>query len=146
VSLPELLALDTNCFIYLFQHPEQPRGRFLLEHVVRPAACGDRQLVTSTLVLAELLVAPQRQGLPDRAQALSRAVTSLPGLVVAPVDVGIAAAAARLRGRSGVALPDAIVLATASQAGAVLLTNDQRLARTADVPGVLLLDELVAPG
>ena len=146
MDLPDLLALDTNCFIYLFEESEQPRGRFLLEHVLRPAARGERELVTSTLVLAELLVQPHRLGLPDRAEALSRAVTSLPGLTVRPVDLGIASAAARLRGRSGTALPDAIVLATAADAGAALLTNDQRMTRTGESQAVLLLDDLVAAG
>ncbi len=73
-------------------------------------------------------------------------MTSLPGLLVQPVDVRIASAAARLRGSSGTALPDAIVLGTAADAGAVLLTNDRRLARAGEPKAVLLLDELVAAG
>ena len=65
MDLPDLLALDTNCFIYLFGESEQPRGRYLLEHVLRPAARGEHQLLTSALVLAELLVQPYRLGLPE---------------------------------------------------------------------------------
>ena len=143
MTLPELLVLDTNCFIYLFEESDQPRGRYLVEHVLRPAARGERRLLTSTLVLAELLVQPHRLGLPHRADALSRAVTSLPGLVVRPVDLSIASVAARLRGSSGTSLPDAIVLATAVDAGAALLTNDQRLARAGSSQPVLVLDALV---
>ena len=146
MNLPDHLALDTNCFIYLFEQSDQPRGRYVLEHVLRPAARGQHRPITLALVLAELLVQPYRLGLPDRAEALTRAVTALPGLTIQPVDVGIASAAARLSGRLGIPLSDAIVLATAADAGAVLITNDQRLVCAAEPGAVLLLDELVAAG
>ncbi len=146
MRLPDSLALDTNCFIYLFEQSDRPRGRFLIEDVLLPATRGERRLVTSCLVLAELLVQPFRLGHPERAAALSRAVESLPGLVLLPVDARVAADAARLRGSTGLALPDALVLATATGAGAVLLTNDRALAHAAGTDAALLLDDLLSPG
>ena len=67
-----------------------------------------------------------------------------PDLALLPLTVAIAAGAARFRGASGLSEPDAIVLASAAAADAVVLTNDRRLVGAGtDVP-TLLLDELVA--
>ena len=55
-----------------------------------------------------------------------------PGLTLLPLTTSVAVHAARIRGQSGLAVPDAIVLATALQADATLLTNDRQLAGHAD--------------
>ena len=144
MPLPERLLLDTNCFIYLLEDPGSPRGHYLTTQVFRPALAGRQRLFASTLTVTELLSQPFAAGQPRRAGVLLAALQGLPGLAVLPLTVAIAADAARLRGACGLSVPDAIVLATAAAADAVVLTNDRRLVGAGpDVP-TLLLDELVA--
>lgn len=143
VALPELVLLDTNCFIYLLEDPGSARGRYLTTHVFRPAQSGGRRVFAATLSLTELLSQPFGAGHAQGAGALLAALEGLPGLSLLPLTVGIAVDAARLRGRSGLSVPDAIVLASAVAVEATVLTNDRRLASTtAEVP-TLLLDDLV---
>lgn len=143
MSLPDPLALDTNCFIYLFEDPpDSARSRFLRDQVLQPAVAGQRHLVASTLVIAELLVQPHRLGQHDEARSLRAALEQLPGLELAPLTAGLAASAAEIRGTSSISLADAAHVATAADAAEALLTNDRRLvAAGAHVP-VLVLDDL----
>jgi predicted nucleic acid-binding protein len=140
--LPTTIALDTNCFIYLFDTPGSERAAFLEREIFRPAAMRQRKLVTTSLTVAELLVAPFRANDDARAVALREALETFPGLRIVDVDVRIATLAARLRGSRGVTLPDAIQLAAASLEADALLTNDARLANVAPSTSVLLLDEV----
>lgn len=94
-------------------------------------------------MLAELLARPYALGEPARATALRRALEALPGLAISPLTSDIAQEAARLRGDLQIALPDAVVLATALAARSVLVTNDRRLREVAG-PDAALLDELLA--
>lgn len=151
MSLPDVLALDTNCFLYLFQQPAGPRGRFLSDQVLRPACRGERRLVLPALVVEELLVQTQEHGQRERGAQLARALEVLPGLTVVPVSTRVATLAARmaalappLQGEAGLSLADAVVLATAADAEAVLLTNDRHLAARARPGTVLVLDDLVS--
>ncbi len=144
MSLPDRLALDTNCFIYLWEEAGSARSEFLERSVFRAAAGGKLTLFTSTLAVAELLVTPYRLGLPDRARLLRDAVTQLPGMTVVDIDVQLATGAARLRGQFGIALADAFHIATAERFADALLTNDRRLARPEDGVRVLVLDDLAS--
>lgn len=137
MSLPERLALDTNCFIYAFDSADTDRGSFVAQQLLQG---GPRW--TSSLVIAELLAQPYRLDEPARAAALRAALEALPGLTIAPVTSDIAQEAARLRGSLRISLPDAVVLATALAAGARLVTNDRALCEAAGSDAVLL-DDLV---
>ena len=136
---PTGLVLDTNCWIYYLDDPESQRARWLDSSVFRPAAEGHLALLTSTVCLAELLVGPHRAGGARQAAAVRRAVEALPGSSLVAVTGDIAEAAAGLRARTGLRLPDALVQATAMSTGARLLTNDRALAGT----GVLVLDDVI---
>ena len=141
MTLSSSLVLDTNCLIYRLDDPDSHRGVWLDEHVFGPAIAGHLDLSVSTVSLAELLVRPYADGQPAKAQALRRALETLPGLTLVPLTTDIADAAARLRGRSGVLLPDALILATAERVQASVLTNDRQL-QQADLPvAVLVLDD-----
>lgn len=144
MPLPELVLLDTNCFIYLLEDPGSARGRYLAEQVFRPGLVGRRRLFAATLTVTELLSQPFAAGQARRAGALLAALEGLPGLFLLPLTVGIATDAARLRGQSRVSVPDAIVLASAIAVEAALLTNDRRLTSTSEEVTTLLLDDLVA--
>lgn len=138
MDLPERLALDTNCFIYALEGADTDRGRFVVDRLLQGAPRW-----TSSLVLAELLARPYSMGEPARADGVRRALEALPGLTITPVTSDIAQGAARLRGLLRISLPDAVVLATAVAARAVLVTNDRRLSEAAG-PDAALLDDLLA--
>lgn len=142
---PRPLVLDTNCWIYLLDDATSPRARWLAEHVLRPAADGSLTVLTSTVSLAELLVAPWRAGGARRSDAVRTAVLGLPGCRMVDLTVEIAGQAAAVRATAGVRLPDALVLATAVRSAASLLTNDARLALWTGPVDVLVLDD-VMPG
>ena len=144
MSLPAALTLDPNCLIYRLDDPDGARGRWLDEHVFGPAVQGRVQLTLSTVALAELLVRPYADGQPLRAKAVRRALETLPGLSIVELSPALADDAARLRAVTGLALPDAIMLATAAQAHSGLLTNDRRLDHPASPVAVLVLDEEMA--
>jgi predicted nucleic acid-binding protein len=146
VSLPELLGLDTNCFVYYIEDPpDSPRRRFLQWEVFEPMAAGRMHAATSAITVAELLVAAHRQGAGDRALGLRAALEAIPNLRVVDVDIEVAARAAEIRGRWGAALPDAIQVATCLSVGAgALLTNDTDMRRLGEAVDVIILDDVAA--
>jgi predicted nucleic acid-binding protein len=144
VSLPNRLAIDTNCFVYLFESEGSRRAEFLASEVFGAFAVGKRTGVTSTLTIAELLVRPYEVGDSSTATALRSAMEGMPGLDLLGVDLGVADDAARIRGRTGLYLADAVQVATALRGRAdALLTNDRHLADRADEVDVIVLDEVV---
>ena len=143
MALPELLLLDTNCFVYLFEDPASSRGSFLATELFARAAQGRQQLFAATLTVTELLSFHHRSRDDLQVSALRAALESMPNLSLVPLTVGVAAEAARLRGLVGLSLPDSVVLATSESVGAAVLTNDRRLAGLSAGPLVLVLDDLV---
>lgn len=141
MSLPSTLVLDTNCLIYRLDDPDGARGRWLDENVFAVAVGGSLRLVISSVALAELLVRPYADGQPQRAQAVRRALETLPGLTVVDLTPAVADIAARVRAGTGLPLPDAVMLATAEQSGASLLTNDRQLLHPSSPVPVLVLDD-----
>ena len=120
-----LLYLDTNIFIYAVESvpPFSDAMRELFRHIDD----GHCQAVTSELSLAECLVKPFLEGDMIRRRAFERAVQTSPVLQVIPISRTVLVSAAELRARTGLKLPDAIHLATATHAGcATFLTNDRR--------------------
>lgn len=141
--IEERIVLDTNCLVSFLDDSSSPRGRWLAENVFARALRSELAVAVPSVCLAELLVRPFSLGQDARALAVTRALVRVPNLQVVPLDDEVAVEAARLRGRSGVSLPDAVILATAVLQQASVLTNDRRLATAAQqVPvTVLLLDD-----
>lgn len=83
----------------------------------------DEEFAASTVSLAEVLVAPAREG------RLPRALRALQDLEIAelPFEPGAARALAELRAGTGLKMPDCCVLLAAEQAQARLASFDQRL-------------------
>jgi predicted nucleic acid-binding protein len=145
MKFPNLLGLDTNCFIYWQEHDGGRRAEFLQTEVFLPMATGRQRAVTSQITLVELLVPAFRANDHARARNLSEAIAALPGLRIRDVDQAVAERAAAVRASNGMQLGDALQVAAAAESGApAFLTNDRRLFRDVSGIDVLLLDDLVA--
>lgn len=122
------VAVDSGVIIALFDSSD-------VHHVwsmeqIEEIVTARHAIVISALTVAEVLVRPAQAGVADAVRA---DLMSLRPRVV-DVDADLAASAARMRGsRTGLRLPDAIILATALWAQCdYLVTTDQRMAVAVD--------------
>lgn len=136
-----VIAMDTAPFIYYLE--EHPVYLPLLDPLFDAIEAGAVQVITSTVTLLEVLVAPHRDGNDDLVDRYRRMLLDTRGVDVRPVSEQVAETAARLRGDYTVRTPDAIQLATAicGQAS-IFLTNDRRLPSLPDIE-VFLVDDLL---
>ena len=95
-------------------------------------AAGDEPFAASPLTLAEVLVGPARAGLLERASVVLRQL----GVTAVALDTDAPARLATLRAITGLKLPDCCVLLAAEQAGAAVLTLDDRVAAAARERGL----------
>jgi predicted nucleic acid-binding protein len=131
--------LDTNIFIYALEGVEPWAS--LLREAFAGMEAREWRAVTSELSLAESLVRPYQMGREDLVQVYQAALSSRDGLILAPLDVAILMAAARLRALFGFKLPDAMHAATAQAHGCqAILTNDAGFGRLPSIQCCLLSD------
>lgn len=122
------IAIDTSIFIY---HLEiSPRFASFADAVFAWLERPGVSAVTSTITMAELLVAPYRQSNLQRVDEFYALLTTYPQLTWVPPGLEIADSAARLRDAYRLRTPDALQAATAeySQASA-FITNDLAFSR-----------------
>lgn len=133
------LSADTSVFLYHFEN--HLKYSDLTQLLLDSLDSGQFRATVSVVVIAEILAGPYRTGDVGIAGEYLRAFRLIRNLTVAEVSQPIAIRAARLRGELGLRLPDAIVAATALEAGAgALVTNDRVFRRLSDLPVVLLDD------
>jgi predicted nucleic acid-binding protein len=122
----EALTLDASVLIGLLDTADRHHDR-AVDDV--EAADGDgRKLLLPASAYSEVLVAFARARRLDEAR---RAIAAM-GIMIVPLTERIAERAAELRAcRSGLRLPDAIVLATAQELGGSLLSYDRKLSALA---------------
>jgi len=139
------LLFDTNCFIY-FLTGRQPYLDVLMP-VFRRVQRGELTVLVSVMTEAELLVRAfnlQDQDVIERVRDL----LSEDGFYVIPADRRIAVHGARIRGeymRGGgdkkMAIPDAIIIATAIETGCdAIVGNDAAWRGKTEIPFVFLRD------
>jgi predicted nucleic acid-binding protein len=122
----EPLILDASVLIGLLDTEDSHHDRAVDE--IDQADRADHQLLTPASAYSEALIAFARAG---RVNDAREAIAGM-GITVVALTAPIAERAAQLRTRhSSLRLPDALVLATAHEHDGVLLTYDERLARTA---------------
>jgi predicted nucleic acid-binding protein len=127
------IFLDSNIFIYHFEDPGE-LGDLARSILIRIGERGD-ELVTSSLVLGEVLVKPIQVG-NSQLVSLYRDLLRGPYVELLPFDTIAGEIFARVRQDRRIRTPDAIHLATAASAGCDLfITNDDRLSK-AFVPGI----------
>lgn len=131
------LAVDASVFIYhLEANPRYaPLADLVFAWIERPG----NFTFTSTITITELLVAPYRQSNQQRVDEFYALLSTYPRLTWVPLDLEIAASAARLRALHGLRTPDAIQAATAEHSRAPLfVTNDPAFARVPSFSAQLL--------
>jgi predicted nucleic acid-binding protein len=137
----KIIGLDTAPFIYFIEDVVPYAD--LLDPVFNLLESHALRAVTSTLTIAEILTKPFADKNFSLADEIKFAIHSFASLSIVSVDEKLAEAAALLRARYTIRLPDALQVATAIQGEATLfLTNDKRVKKV-DAVQVLVLSELL---
>jgi predicted nucleic acid-binding protein len=136
-----LVGVDTAVLIY---HLENVSPYVELTTRILGSAAAGRRLIISAVSIAEVLAGPWTKGDANAAHAIQEGLLALPGLRVQDITSGTAAAAAELRGRTSLPLPDALIVASLFEGEAqIIVTNDARW-KSAKLPGrVVLLDDFL---
>ena len=135
------VALDTSVFVYHLEANEKYLS--LSNQVFAWMEQPERQALTSTLTMTELLVKPYKNGDWRRADEMYGLLSTHPSLRWIAPDLAIADLAARLRAEYRLKTPDALQAATAIHAGATaFLTNDRDFEKLPMLQ-VCLLDEML---
>jgi len=130
-DLPEeaLLVIDSAPIIYVLENHPQLAPRFAPLFAVH--AAGRLRFAVTTITVAEVLVGPLRAG--DEALA-QRYRATLESWQLVPLDLQIAANAARLRASLRLGLADAVQAASALAINAAgLVTHDRDFSRLRSV-------------
>jgi predicted nucleic acid-binding protein len=136
-----IIGLDTAPFIYMIEDVApyadllDPVFSLLERHIVRA--------VTSTITVAEILTKPFIDKNFSLADEIKFTLNAFSSLSIVSIDEKLAEAAALLRARYPIRLPDALQVAAAIQGEATLfLTNDKRVKKV-DALQVVVLSELL---
>lgn len=116
------VVLDSSVLIAMFYD-----GDIHFEAVSQKLDAEENDYFISTITMAETLTYAAGKG-PAK---IAKMVDSIKGAVtdVMPVDEALAIEAAKIRSKSKLKIPDAIISATASRLGATLWTLDVKLAK-----------------
>jgi predicted nucleic acid-binding protein len=136
-GLSSPVYLDANIFIYALEgYPDfQERMTVLLEAMDRQ----EIDALTSELTLAEVLVKPFRERNVAWQRTYQEVLQPSVSLKLLPVSRALFIAAAQIRAKFPIKLPDAIHAATAQQVSCgSFLTNDPGFKAVKDLPVVLL--------
>jgi predicted nucleic acid-binding protein len=137
-----LVYLDANPVIYSVE--KHPVYWPLLQPLWHAAKGSTVELVSSDLVLMEVLVGPLKTGNTQLAHAYEQLFHQAQTRLL-PITQPILREAARLRGITKLKTPDALHAATASEAGCILfVTNDTGFRGVVSLP-LVILDDLLTP-
>jgi predicted nucleic acid-binding protein len=117
------VSLDTGIFIAATD-PRDPR-RACAEWLLTSVERGHFRCTISVINAAELLVGAITKG-ADAGLTTQADIRNFPNLAVAPLTLDLATDAAHLRAKTGLSLPDAIVIATAMAASCDVLIHGDR--------------------
>ena len=135
-----LVYLDANGLIYSVERVEPYRT--FLEPMWQQAQDGNLTVVSSPVILMEVLVKPIRDG-NSEIEMQYREIFEANAVRLLEASYAVFEEATRLRAETGLATPDALHAATALRAGcAVFVTNDTDFRRVEGLP-VVVLDDLL---
>ena len=125
--MAEPILLDTHCWVWMHFGLEDRFAR-PARAAVETAVAGDKLLVSPISAWeVGLLVSKQRLNLFVDCEQWVHEALSMPGLRLAPLTPAIAVQSTRLPGGFHGDPADRILVATARNAGARLLTKDERI-------------------
>ena len=130
--MPALHYLDSNVLIALIE-PVAARTAGQADFIAKFDR-GEFFAVASELALSECLVKPLADGNAHTAAAYHDLFSASSSLLVMGVTRAILVAAANLRARSRLKLPDAIHLATATEAECIAFVTNDRDFKAAEAP------------
>jgi predicted nucleic acid-binding protein len=136
----QIVGLDTAPLIYFIEENSTYLERVCAFFTAMEQ--GEFQVVSSTLILTEVLVHPLRASNTALAQDYRAILFNQENLTIVSVSPAIAERAAYLRANYNLRTPDAIQIATALQENAAFfITNDTRLPAISGLE-ILVLDKL----
>ena len=139
VEKHKIVGLDSAPLIYFIEDVAPYAD--LVEPIFRLLESGRTSAVTSTITLAEVLTKPLSDKNLQLVDEIKFTLKSLSTLSLIPVGEAIAEAAALIRARYTLRLPDALQVASAIQGGATLfITNDGRFKKVEGIETVVLED------
>ena len=134
-----IVGLDTAPLIYFIEDVAPYAD--LLESVFEHLSSHRLRAVTSTITLAEILAKPLAEKKYGLVEEIKFTLKSFSSVAMFAIDEKLAEAAALVRARHGIRLPDALQVAAAIQGEATLfITNDKRLQKI-DAFEVLVLSD-----
>jgi predicted nucleic acid-binding protein len=137
----EIIGLDTAPFIYYIE--EVTPYADLLDPVFGRLENHSLRAVTSAVTLAEILAKPFADKNFSLVDEIKFTIKSFAALSVVTIDERLAEAAALIRARYTVRLPDALQIAAAIHGEAtLLLTNDKRVKKV-DAIEILVLSDFL---
>ena len=138
-----VVGLDTAPFIYFIEDVApyadliEPAFSLLENHRLHA--------VTSTITLAEILTKPLAEKKYSLIDEIKFTLKTFSTLLMVVIDERLAEAAALIRARYAIRLPDALQIAAAIQGEATLfMTNDKRIKRVDAIEVLVLSDYLPA--
>ncbi len=136
------VLLDTMVLVYLLEG--HTRYASLAEKTLETIESGAMAGIISVVTLAEILTAPAQAGDRTAMRDYELHLLNFPHLTIWDVTVDIAREAAQLRAHTGLPMPDALILATATVANAdAVITNDKRWRKKVPECAILILDDYV---
>ncbi|MCL6479182.1 MAG: PIN domain-containing protein [Peptococcaceae bacterium] len=125
VTAFKTIILDTNAVIYFLEGiPEY--CEFLMP-LFEKAENNQLKIILSVITEAELLVKPYRENDVEAIKAIRMLIEDFPNIEVVPVTREIARKAAEIRSKSGLKLPDAIIVSTGMLFSGAMVGNDSGL-------------------
>ena len=116
------VGIDTSVFIHHFEGEEYSELTTMLLDRVQDGHCTG---VVSTLSMAEVLVKPLELGIEGLADLYRLLFHEMPHLETVALDREVASKAAALKAEHGFGLADAVLLASALEAGATAFVTDR---------------------
>ncbi|GEM_PF-3909007 len=115
------------------------KGADLLEEILEKASKGKARIYVNCLTISELYHVIGSEYTTKKANETVAAVKKWP-ISLVPLDEGIALSAGRIAVESGVSLQDAVVIATAMDKDAAVVTSNQKIAEFFEDTIVLGID------
>lgn len=131
-----IVLLDTNVFLAATRPSQEGYGvcQQILEHVESKRV----SVVVSVVTLAEIWVGFVKAGLEGSGRDFVARLKGMENVRIAPVDEETAWAAAGVRSREGLSMPDALIMAAAIRERAeIVVTSDSEMLGAKTGPVVL---------